>query len=287
MLWAWDFWHSHPDVARGSKLQSDRKLRRNRLRHGEVAAKVDIKELDPPTVCFTWSTPGSSGSGISSKFHEKDNRYYFYTCLQNSTEWVFRWVRKKIMFSGFWSTFLAWVGLNTILTPVGRSLHILWKREVITLLPNQNFMWDCHTHVFLKRFLDTHISISPLLFWPYGLKRRITGRWAFWTLALCLQAPACTFDEGGFTGDVRKTIQHIEFMYTVYQNLNEYGYLMPKMGIDWLLIGVGPVWGLYLSFWRILRGVWYIATAPTRPTHLLGTEMEEIGCAWQASKNDT
>ena len=148
MLWAWDFWHSHPDGAGGSKLQSDRKLRRNRLRHGEVAAKVDIKELDPPTVCFTWSTPGSSGSGISSKFHEKDNRYYFYTCLQNSTEWVFRWVRKKIMFSGFWSTFLAWVGLNTILTPVGRSLHILWKREVITLLPNQNFMWDCHTHVF-------------------------------------------------------------------------------------------------------------------------------------------
>jgi hypothetical protein len=71
----------------------------------------------------------------------------------------------------------------------------------------------------------------------------------FWTLALCLQAPACTFDEGGFTGDVRKkTIQHIEFMYTVYHNLNENGYLMPKMGIDWLLIGVGVVFELLEDF---------------------------------------
>lgn len=181
MLWAWDFWHSHPDGARGSKLQSDRKLRRNRLRHGEVAAKVDMKELDPPTVCFTWSTPGSSGGGISCKFHEKDNRYYFYTCLQNSTEWVFRWVRKKIMFSGFWSTYLAWVGLNTILTPVGRSLHILWKREVITLL-HQNFMWDCHTHVFFKGFWIQTFLYHPFHFdhtdWN-GESWAGSGRWPF------------------------------------------------------------------------------------------------------------
>lgn len=51
-----------------------------------------------------------------------------------------------------------------------------------------------------------------------------------------------------YRGCEKKTIQHIEFMYTVYHNLNEYGYLMPKMGIDWLLIGVGVVFELLEDF---------------------------------------
>ena len=154
MLWAWDFWHfwhSHPapgaanfnqteswdETGWGTEKLQQRWILKNWIPQGFALLEVHLEVLE---VEFP--------NQVSRERQQILFLQLFYTCLQNSTEWVFRRVRKKIMFSGFWSTFLAWVGLNTILTPVGRSLHILWKREVITLLPNQNFMWDCHTHVF-------------------------------------------------------------------------------------------------------------------------------------------
>ena len=72
----------NPD-ARGSKLQSDRKLRRNRLRHREIAAKVGVKNWSPPAVCFKEILDDMEVEILQVSLERPQ---IFYNCFRNSTE---------------------------------------------------------------------------------------------------------------------------------------------------------------------------------------------------------